>query len=261
MKILLLLPLFLSFYLPSASADGSFEDTSEFLRPQTQSHSKNNNVTSPRVPETWSIVFELMEADGSSTILADKNREVLLKPASTMKLFTAWWPYKLGGRSDTYLAKMLQESDNAMADKTLAYMGGKKNLKKYYSTKKLDLNAKRFIQADGSGLSYNNKSSCGAQIDLLKLMYSDSTYEKFKLLLAQPGLHGTLETRLLELKGKVFAKTGTLNQTASLTGFLETENGTVVFCILSDYLVAGVKPARVKIDKLVQDYSTYINSL
>ena len=222
----------------------SFEDTTEFLTPQSMP------AISPL--ETWSYQFELILADGTTSVLSSQNTSVMLKPASTMKLFTGWWAFQNNNRTDTYLSKMLHESVNSMAENTLQRMGGVLAMQDYYIENDLPLDETNFIPVDGSGLSYDNKTNCDAEIGLLKIIKADKKYDRFKKLLAQPNKIGTLQKRLTSLAGKVFAKTGTLNRTAALSGFLETKKGTVVFCILSDYLTSSVATARNKIDAMVK---------
>jgi D-alanyl-D-alanine carboxypeptidase len=228
----------------AASSSLSFEDTEEFLSPQSFP------AISPL--ETWSYKFELINADGTTSVLNSLDTSVLLKPASTMKLFTGWWAFQASNRSDTYLSKMLHESVNSMAENTVQRMGGVLAMQDYYIENDLPLDDTNFIAVDGSGLSYDNKTNCETEIGLLKIIKADKKYERFKKLLAQPNKIGTLQKRLTSLAGKVFAKTGTLNKTASLSGFLETNKGTVVFCILSDYLTSSVATARNKIDAMVK---------
>lgn len=232
-----------------ARAFDPYEDTAENLANQTESNRvvpnfKTNNGT-------WIYAFELMNADGTSQVLSESNRNVVVKPASTMKLFTSWFAFKRGFRTNDYLGKMLKESVNSMADSTLTAMGGTKALKSFYAEQGLPLSSTDFIQADGSGLSYTNKTNCKTEINLLKLMYNDPSFNDYKVLLAQPGEEGTLKERLPSLQGKLFAKTGTLKRTASLSGFVETNAGTVVFCILTDYLPARSQNYRPRIDAMV----------
>ncbi len=168
-----------------------------------------------------------------------------------MKIFTGWFAYKQNYRDNVYLSKMLKESVNEMADATFVKMGGTKALKNFYAGQGLSLTSANFIQADGSGLSYTNKTNCAVEIELLKVIRRDPSYDDFKELMARPGEEGTLKTRLLALEGKLFAKTGTLNKTASLSGFVETNSGTVVFCVLTDYLPAPSRSYRPRIDAMV----------
>ncbi len=246
-NLTLLILLFLSSSV--AFAFDPYEDTAENLASQPESNRVVPNFK--RNDGTWIYAFELMLPDGTSQILSESNRNVIVKPASTMKLFTSWFAYKKGFRTNAYLGQMLKESVNAMAESTLTSMGGPKALKSFYAEQGLALDRTDFIQVDGSGLSYENKSNCKVQIDLLKLMYSDAAFNDYKMLLAQPGEVGTLKERLSSLQGKLFAKTGTLKRTASLSGFVETKAGTVVFCILTDYLPARSQNYRPRIDAMV----------
>lgn len=223
----------------------SFEDTAEFLKIPDEA----TYVIAPA--ETWGYKFELINANGTTKVLSESNANVLLKPASTVKVFTGWWAFKLGYRTDAYLGQMLKDSVNTMAEATVDRMGGIDARDEYFRDQGLDITRLTFISADGSGLSYENQSTCQTQIDLLKLIKKDKDYTRFKKLLAQPKQKGTLKTRLTALTGKVFAKTGTLNKTASLSGFVETKRGTVVFCVLSDYLNRNLTSARKKIDTMV----------
>lgn len=241
MKILNLALLFIAITSTAAHADElSFEDTNEFLTPHDE------KVEDILANETWAYKFELVRANGTTTVLSEQNINVMLKPASTMKIFTGYWAYKEKNRTDAYIYQMLRQSVNSMADATSQRMGGVLAMEDYYKDLGLDLNSTNFIAADGSGLSYDNQATCEAEINLLKLIKKDASYSKFKKLMAQPGKDGTLKTRLTGLSGLVFAKTGTLAKTAALSGFVETNKGTVLFCVIGDYLKATSKAVRVK---------------
>ena len=169
-----------------------------------------------------------------------------------MKIFTGFWAYKLKNRTNAYIYQMLRQSVNSMADSTSQRMGGVLAMQDYYIEQGLPLDSSNFIAADGSGLSYDNKATCEIEIKLLKFIRNDAQYQTFKKLMAQPGKDGTLKTRLKNYAGILFAKTGTLAKTASLTGFIETKKGTVAFCVMADYLNGSVANARVKIDAMVK---------
>lgn len=222
----------------------SFEDTSEFLSDPPEV------VITPA--EVWAYAFELIRPDGTSVVLSSDKTTQLVKPASTLKLFTGWWAFKENYRTNTYLSKMLSESVNDMADATVEEMGGLGAMDDYFRAQDIPFDLTNFRPVDGSGLDYANRSNCDIQMKLLKKIQKDEGYNQFKKFLAQPKKNGTLETRLTSLKGKIFAKTGTLNKTAALSGFAETPKGTMVFCILSDYLKVDLTRARKKIDNMVK---------
>ena len=222
----------------------SFEDTPEFLAPQP------GPTFAPR--ETWAYVFDVIRNDGTVVTLSSDKEWEMLKPASTLKLFTGWWAFQKQFRTDAYLSKMLHESVNLMAQETLEGMGGLVAMEEYYAETEVPLDPANFIAVDGSGLSYDNRMTCEIQIKLLKLMRAHPNYNRFKKFLAQPKQVGTLKDRLSLYSGKLFAKTGTLNKTASLSGFLESTKGTMVFCVMSDYLERSLVSARKRIDHMVK---------
>lgn len=235
-----------------AFAQLTTEDTEEFLAEQFDPYATADKVVAP----TYAHIFKLILPNGTTKVLAVKNLNVLLKPASTMKLFTGWWAYQEKARTDEYLSKMLKDSVNTMAQNTLVKLGGTEAMKDYFRNLGLTINNSTFIPADGSGLSYANQSNCAVQMELLEMIRRDSEYTTFRNMLAQPGLNGTLKKRLTSLKGKVFAKTGTLKKTAALSGFIEAPQGTIVFCVLSDYLNKTLAAERARIDGMViQNYN------
>lgn len=241
MKILNLAFLVLAITATSAYADEpSFEDTEEFMVPQDE------KIVDVLASETWAYKFELIKTNGTTSVLTEQNKDVMVKPASTMKIFTGFWAYKLKNRTDAYIYQMLRQSVNSMADSTAQRMGGVYAMEDYYNEQGLELNSSNFVAADGSGLSYDNKATCEVEIKLLKHIRADANYQTFKKLMAQPGKDGTLKTRLKNYAGILFAKTGTLAKTAALTGFIETKKGTVAFCVMADYLKATSKAVRVK---------------
>lgn len=229
-----------------------YEDTAENLAPQIETNApieskfKSNNGT-------WTYKFVLVKPNGEVQALRSQNKDVMVKPASTMKIFTGWWAFQMRARNNSYLSTMLHESNNAMADATASLLGGVNQMRRFYVREGLPLNSNNFNAADGSGLSYENKATCDIEVKLLKKIYDDPGYKEFKVLMARPGQEGTLKNRLKHLRGKVFAKTGTLRATASLTGFMETAQGTVLFCVMADYLKRPVAEARVTIDQMVSN--------
>ena len=80
----------------------------------------------------------------------------------------------------------------------------------------------------------------------------DKYYNIFKNLMAQPGKPGTLEKRLLNHQGKVFAKTGTLIGTIALSGFYELQNGVALFSINSNNFKTTWEQERKRIDGILE---------
>ena len=89
---------------------------------------------------------------------------------------------------------------------------------------------------DGSGLSDHDLITPRSATQLLVYAATQPWFASYKASLPLGGVDGTLSTRFtVALKGRVFAKTGTLGESRALSGYLTAASGrTVVFAILVD---------------------------
>ncbi|MSR36417.1 MAG: hypothetical protein EXR95_07205 [Gemmatimonadetes bacterium] len=107
---------------------------------------------------------------------------------------------------------------------------------------------------DGSGLSTQNLLTPRALVRMLRYARTRPWGDAFHAAMPQPGVaESTIETRLTELKGRVFAKTGTLTNVSALAGYVTNTRGReIVFAILvngSNLPAATTRPA---IDAIVR---------
>ncbi len=79
---------------------------------------------------------------------------------------------------------------------------------------------------DGSGLSHDNRVSARTTVGLLGFMDGSPLGAAWSRTLAIAGVRGTLGNRMVgeDTAGRVFGKTGTLNDTITLSGFLENRH-------------------------------------
>jgi D-alanyl-D-alanine carboxypeptidase/D-alanyl-D-alanine-endopeptidase (penicillin-binding protein 4) len=107
---------------------------------------------------------------------------------------------------------------------------------------------------DGSGLSAHNLVTPRALVRILEHMASGPHAAIYRAAMAEPGEEGsTLARRLQGLEGRVFAKTGTISNVNSLSGYLVGEDGRqIVFSVLSNG--SGLPSSRVRaaIDSVVR---------
>ncbi len=111
-----------------------------------------------------------------------------------------------------------------------------------------------FVFYDGSGLSSLDLITPRAFTYLLTYASHQSWGETYRASLPIGGIDGSLAGRFTEaaLKGKVFAKTGTLAEVNSLSGYLITASGrTVIFSILCNDHAPTADASRVAIDRIV----------
>ena len=111
-----------------------------------------------------------------------------------------------------------------------------------------------FLFYDGSGLSTKDLVTPRATVQLLAFAARQPWFVPWKAALPVGGVDGTLEHRFTEppLKGRVFAKTGTLGESRALAGYLECTSGkTVIFSIMVDNHAPGSSADRVIMDRVV----------
>lgn len=111
-----------------------------------------------------------------------------------------------------------------------------------------------FTLYDGSGLSGHDLVTPRAETALLVYAARQPWYALWKASLPVGGVDGTLEGRFVTepLKGRVFAKTGTLGEARALAGYLECASGrTVVFAIMDSTHQHGSSADRSAMDRIV----------
>jgi D-alanyl-D-alanine carboxypeptidase/D-alanyl-D-alanine-endopeptidase (penicillin-binding protein 4) len=106
---------------------------------------------------------------------------------------------------------------------------------------------------DGSGLSRENLLTPKFQTDLLLFISRRPYFELFINTLAVSGVDGTLKHRLAssDVRGAIYAKTGTLQGVAALSGYMVTRSGrNLVFSIFANNARASLARVRRTIDEI-----------
>jgi D-alanyl-D-alanine carboxypeptidase/D-alanyl-D-alanine-endopeptidase (penicillin-binding protein 4) len=112
-----------------------------------------------------------------------------------------------------------------------------------------------YIVKDGSGLSRYNYVSAKALIRLLEKMYRDPQFEVFYRALAIAGVDGTLKSRMkgTSAENNIHAKTGSLSNVRSLSGYARTHDGEMVaFVLLANNFSAPSETAQYIQDLITQ---------
>lgn len=116
---------------------------------------------------------------------------------------------------------------------------------------------------DASGLSKENRITAHQIAQLLMIIYHDPRFKPLIEGLPVGGISGTLQHRFIETApeavGLVRAKTGTLNGTTNLAGFVESGDHEYIFVILADrhsksYSVT--KKVRATVDRILGKIAT-----
>lgn len=112
-----------------------------------------------------------------------------------------------------------------------------------------------FFLYDGSGMSPDDRIAPRAFTTLLTYAARQPWGEEWRATLPVAGVDGTLENRFKNtpLAGHLWAKTGTLNETTGLTGYLTAASGqTVAFSILANGRRPGSEAEIHAIDRIVE---------
>lgn len=154
---------------------------------------------------------------------------------------------------DSLFTTMLVNSDNFIAEQLLLQVGHK--VSGSYSAKKaIDYALKNYMPdipqrpkwVDGSGLSRYNLFTPQSIVYLLKRMYREIPREQLFAYLPAGGRSGTLDSDFGRDIPFVIAKTGTLSNNYSLSGFLLTRRGNVLLFSYMNNHFAGPSSQRKK---------------
>lgn len=167
------------------------------------------------------------------------------------------------------VAALLQPSQNWMAEqllKTLGAHAGEQGswesgvaAEREYLIERAGIDSLAFFLRDGSGLSAQNLLTPEATVRLLEHARDAGWGEYYRAALAAPGLRGsTLANRIEALEGRVFAKTGTITNVNSLSGYLIADNGVeLTFSIFTNGTGLRSAVVRPAIDAVVQAIARY----
>jgi len=122
----------------------------------------------------------------------------------------------------------------------------------------LEIDDRKLVVADASGLSKKNKITAKLMGELLYKIRKEEKYALLYESLPIGGVSGTLEDRFTTTApsavGLVRAKTGTLNGTATLAGYVQSTDREYVFVTLADDIAKGnaaLNKARAAIDRVL----------
>lgn len=162
---------------------------------------------------------------------------------------------------------MMLWSDNLLADRlaglaarAAGYSQNIKGIETIFRTllTQLEIDDSKLVVADASGLSKKNKITAKLMGELLYKIRKDEKYALLYQSLPIGGVSGTLQSRFTTTApsavGLVRAKTGTLNGTATLAGYVQSTDREYVFVTLADDITKGnaaLNKARAAIDRVL----------
>ncbi len=173
---------------------------------------------------------------------------------------------------DTVLRRMMQESDNFLAEQLLimaALKNGFTNTDDFrdhvVETWFQDIEPK---WVDGSGLSRYNLIRPIDNVRLLNRLYEEFGWARIHNLFAQGGISGTIkdwypnradpENPNLPIQPYIIAKTGTLSNNHCLSGYMQTNSGRLLaFSFMNNNFVRPTSEVKEEMQKLLETIRDY----
>jgi D-alanyl-D-alanine carboxypeptidase/D-alanyl-D-alanine-endopeptidase (penicillin-binding protein 4) len=193
-------------------------------------------------------------------LLSDTLRKAVTlidKPAVTAQVHTV---YSLP--ADTLYKKMMQESDNFLAEQLLLLCASTR-WDTLQSEKTIAYAQQHFladlphkpIWRDGSGLSRYNLFTPASMVRLLEKIYREVPQPRLFAIFPAGGQSGTIKNWYASGSGQpyVFAKTGTLANTHCLSGYLKTRSGKVlIFSFMHNSITRPINDVRREMEKVLR---------
>lgn len=165
-----------------------------------------------------------------------------------------------GMSSEAVYRKMMQESDNMLAEQLLLLCGTvlKDSINSSFAIKSItekhlqDLpDAPKWV--DGSGLSRYNLFTPRSIIKLLEKIHSEIPEEKLFSIMAVGGKSGTVRNMFKnEETPYIFAKSGSLGGVYNLSGYIITKKGkTLLFSIMNNNFTKSSSQVRKEVEKIL----------
>ncbi|MFM8752020.1 MAG: D-alanyl-D-alanine carboxypeptidase/D-alanyl-D-alanine-endopeptidase [Actinomycetota bacterium] len=193
--------------------------------------------------------FKKVDSDKAKSLAIEEKASLTSLPITEMVQFAIMW-------SDNTLADRLGKA----AARKLGYPTDSDGLQKTFeqAMSEMGVETKGMKVFDGSGLSKSNRVSAKTFVELLMKIRNNPRYESIYEGMPVGGLTGTLSKRFIETApnaiGHVHAKTGWVNRSVTMAGYVDDGENEYAFVILADGIKASWKSrkdARAAMDRFL----------
>lgn len=206
------------------------------------------------------------EARNMKVYLRSKKVTVLVKPVSALEAQNLVSEPVINSISPSVLQMtyyFMKWSDNNLSErmarlaaKSAGYPQNTSGIRSVFKQvlSEMEIDSTKLVVKDGSGLSHDNRLSAKLLGELLLKIYNNPEYKLVADSLPSGGISGTLNKRFIKTApqavGLVRAKTGTLNGTVTLAGYVEAQDREYIFVVIADRLSRSYSASKVARDTL-----------
>ena len=198
----------------------------------------------------------------NETVIEKSLSEILGKPVDMIKTPMVINPKIFySQKSDDVYREMMENSDNFLAEHLLILASSTMN-GKLSSTQVINYAKKSFLKDlkqqpewfDGSGLSRYNLFTPQSFVQVLEKMYNEFPEQRLQAIFPVGGKTGTIKNRYKDSATPyIFAKTGTLNNNVTLSGYIKTKSGqTLIFSLMNNNSTKSLSLIRNENEKLLR---------
>jgi D-alanyl-D-alanine carboxypeptidase/D-alanyl-D-alanine-endopeptidase (penicillin-binding protein 4) len=158
---------------------------------------------------------------------------------------------------------MLKPSQNWMDEQLCKTIGAEKaergswnvctRVERRFLIDTVGIDSTAVLLRDASGLAVQNLLTPESIAQLLDWSRKAAWGDAYRAAQAEPGATGTLDNRLLDLRGRLFAKTGSLTNVITLSGYvLNREGNEIIFSIMTNATGQPGSTVRAGVDRIVR---------
>ncbi len=204
------------------------------IKSASRESSQNVFSISKSLPHELYIPFTT-EDETITALLQDTLHIQVSMMTNAKSMDSLSWKMQYGVQNDSVFSQMMKVSDNFIAEQLLllsyAYLTDTLNTSKMIAKAKSGLFQNlpdAFQWVDGSGLSRYNLITPANIIMVLDMIKSKIGFDRIKAIFPAGGISGTLKNSYRSDTPYVWAKTGSLSNNQSLSGYIQTHSGRVI---------------------------------
>lgn len=185
------------------------------------------------------------------------NKPVEIKNTPIPSSYNQFYSYP----TDKIYKEMMEQSDNFLAEHLLLVTSSALNLK-FNTSKTIDVITQKYfknlqqkpIWIDGSGLSRYNLFTPQNLVQVLEKLYNEFPEERLFSIFPVGGKTGTIKNRYRDTSSPyIYAKTGSLSNTITLSGYIKTKGGkTIIFSLMNNNFTKDPSLIRNENEKLIK---------